>query len=229
MHLCDHHPSPNNFQETDPFIYVITSCLITNLREWSIHLCDHLLSPNNLLEWSIHLSDNLLFYHNLLDSDPFNVSDQLISSDTLHESDLFICDHLLSHNNLQESDPFIWVITSVLLTTFSIMIHVFVWPSPFPQQIPGDWSMYLCDHLLSYNKPPWTWSIHLCDHILSPNNPPRKWSIHLCDHLLSYAPVPLCWICSRTRTNGPFKFIQGVIPGHSSPFLSIRIVFFSFV
>ncbi len=43
------------------------------------------------------------------------------------------------------------------------------------------------------------------------------------------APVPLCRICSRTRTNGPFKFIRGVIPGHSSPFLSIRIVFFSFV
>ncbi len=47
--------------------------------------------------------------------------------------------------------------------------------------------------------------------------------------LLSYAPVPLCQIYSRTRTNGPFQFIRGVIPGHSSSFLFIQIVFFSFV
>ncbi len=40
---------------------------------------------------------------------------------------------------------------------------------------------------------------------------------------LHYAPVPLCRIYSRTRTNGPFEFIWGVIPGHSSPLLSIRI------
>ncbi len=33
-----------------------------------------------------------------------------------------------------------------------------------------------------------------------------------------YAPVSLCWIYCRMSTNWPFKFLQGIIPGHSSPF-----------
>ncbi len=45
-------------------------------------------------------------------------------------------------------------------------------------------------------------------------------------HLLSYsvyATVPLGRIYCRTRTNWPFLFSQGIIPGHSSQFLSIQI------
>ncbi len=37
------------------------------------------------------------------------------------------------------------------------------------------------------------------------------------------APVSLCRIYCRTSTNWPFKFVRVIIPGHSSPFLSIRI------
>ncbi len=43
------------------------------------------------------------------------------------------------------------------------------------------------------------------------------------------AQFSLCRIYCRTWMNWPFLFGQGIIPGHSSQSLSIRIVYFSFV
>ncbi len=47
--------------------------------------------------------------------------------------------------------------------------------------------------------------------------------------LTDYAQVSLCWMYCWTWTNWPFLFDWRIIPGHSSQFLSIRIVYFSSV
>ncbi len=54
----------------------------------------------------------------------------------------------------------------------------------------------------------------------------QPWQIYMFGWSLArlYAQVSLCRIYCRTSTNWPFKFVWVIIPGHSSPFLSIRSV-----
>ncbi len=43
------------------------------------------------------------------------------------------------------------------------------------------------------------------------------------DVMFCDAQVSLCWIYCWTSTNWPFKFVRGIIPGHSSPFWQMTI------
>ncbi len=103
----------------------------------------------------------------------------------------------------------------------------------YPWSVPhilsfGLYHVFCC--LAEIRKAQWMFTLHHCDTKTFTMSPYRGYivlSIIMLLHIAHprghphYAPVSLCWIYYRTRTNWPFVFGREIVPDHSWSFLII--------